>query len=86
MDSTFTYRGEEVRVREKVRVESSADPSLLSVMAKLGQLERTVEAARLGLSIVSGVKIGDEDQLCVDGGLSRFEIRTGGVGRGLGST
>jgi hypothetical protein len=61
MDSTFIYRGEEVRVREKIRVESSADPSLLSVMAKLGQLERTVEAARLGLSIVSGVKVGDED-------------------------
>jgi len=61
MDSTFTYRGEEVRVREKLRVESSTDPSLLSVMAKLGQLERTVEAARLALGIVSGVKIGDDD-------------------------
>ncbi|KAF4638006.1 hypothetical protein G7Y89_g90 [Cudoniella acicularis] len=36
MDEVFTYGGEEVRVREKVRVESSADPTLLVLGAKLG--------------------------------------------------
>jgi hypothetical protein len=60
MDDTFTYRGEEVRVREKVRVESSADPSLLSLAAKLGALERTVEAARVGLRIVTGQGLEDD--------------------------
>ena len=30
------FKGEEVRVKEKVVVESSADPSLLSLGAKLG--------------------------------------------------
>lgn len=54
MDSTFLYRGEEVRVREKVRVESSADPSLLSVGAKLGQIERVVESCRGSLGVVMG--------------------------------
>ncbi|CZR58884.1 uncharacterized protein PAC_08776 [Phialocephala subalpina] len=59
MDQVFTYRGEEVRVREKVRVESSADPSLLSVGAKLGQIERVVESCRGGLGVVMGK--GEED-------------------------
>lgn len=54
MDALFVYRGEEVRVREKVRVESSADPSLLSVGAKLGQIERVVESCRGGLGVVMG--------------------------------
>lgn len=54
MDEVFMYRGEEVRVREKVRVESSADPSLLSLGAKLGALERSVEASREALACVMG--------------------------------
>ena len=54
MDDLFMYKGEQVRVREKIRVESSADPSLLSLWAKLGALERTVEAARVGLGILMG--------------------------------
>jgi hypothetical protein len=55
MDEVFVFRGEEVRVREKVRVEWSADPSLLSLGAKLGALERTVHGARVGLGVVTGL-------------------------------
>jgi hypothetical protein len=55
MDEVFMYRGEEVRVREKVRVEGSADPSLLSLGAKLGALERTVAERRKGLEVLMGV-------------------------------
>lgn len=61
MDAVFMYRGEEVRVREKVRVESSADPSLLSVGAKLGQIERVVESCRGSLRVVMGKPEGEED-------------------------
>jgi hypothetical protein len=55
MDEVFMYRGEEVRVREKVRVEGSADPSLLSLGAKLGALERTVAEKRKALEVLMGV-------------------------------
>ncbi|RDL35932.1 Uncharacterized protein BP5553_06544 [Venustampulla echinocandica] len=55
IDEVFMYKGEEVRVREKVRVESSADPVLLVLGAKLGSLERCVEAGRMGLRAVLGV-------------------------------
>jgi hypothetical protein len=58
MESVFVYKGEEVRVKEKVRVEGSADPSLLSLGAKLGALERTVDGARKSLGVVTG---GEED-------------------------
>ena len=51
------YRGQEVRVREKIRVESQ-DPSLMSVMAKLSALEHGVGVARRSLAIVME---GDED-------------------------
>ena len=54
MDEVYMYKGEEVRVREKVKVDSSTDPSLLSLGAKLGALERTVEAARMSLGILMG--------------------------------
>ena len=46
--------GEQVRVREKVVVESSADPMMLVLGAKLGALERTVEAGRVVLSVLMG--------------------------------
>ncbi|KAH8601941.1 RAVE subunit 2/Rogdi [Bisporella sp. PMI_857] len=59
MDGVFIYRGERVRVREKVRVEGSADPSLLSLGAKLGALERTVVGARRCLDVVTGKKEDD---------------------------
>jgi len=54
----FTYKGQEVRVREKVRVESQ-DPSLMAVMAKLSALEHGVGVARRSLAIVMGV---DEEE------------------------
>jgi hypothetical protein len=53
VEQIFEYRGKEVRVREKVRVES-ADPSLLAAMAKLAALEHNVGMARKCLSIVMG--------------------------------
>ncbi|KAK3625449.1 hypothetical protein LTR56_014296 [Elasticomyces elasticus] len=49
----FNYQGQEVRVKEKVRVESQ-DPSLMSAMAKLGALERNVALARRALGVVMG--------------------------------
>ncbi|XMA15193.1 hypothetical protein WAI453_007984 [Rhynchosporium graminicola] len=54
MDGVFMFRGEEVRVKEKVVVESSADPSLLSLGAKLGALERGVGGMRVALRAVTG--------------------------------
>ncbi|KAF7505107.1 hypothetical protein GJ744_001247 [Endocarpon pusillum] len=57
MGESFLWRGkEEVNVREKVRVES-ADPSLMSVAAKLSALEHEVKRWRFNL----GVVIGEED-------------------------
>lgn len=53
-DQTFSYRGQDVRVREKVRVESQ-DPSLIAIMAKLSALNHTVGIARRNLAIVMGV-------------------------------
>lgn len=52
----FAYRGQEVRVRDKVRVESQ-DPSLISAMAKLGALERNVAMSRRSLGVVMGVDV-----------------------------
>ena len=52
-DDVFTFAGQEVRVRDKVRVESQ-DPSLMAAMAKLNALERTVALARRALDIVMG--------------------------------
>nr|POF06856.1 uroporphyrinogen-iii c-methyltransferase [Quercus suber] len=49
----FTYKGQDVRVRDKVRVESQ-DPSLMAAMAKLGALERNVALSRRALDIVMG--------------------------------
>jgi hypothetical protein len=59
MDEVFMYRSEEVRVKEKVRVES-ADPRLMSVLAKVSALEHTVEGARHGLKIVMGSDDNDD--------------------------
>jgi hypothetical protein len=52
-DRSFTYRGQEVRVKEKVRVESQ-DPALISAMAKLNALEHSVMLSRKALHIVMG--------------------------------
>ena len=52
------YRGQEVKVKEKVRVESQ-DPSLMAVMAKLSALEHALAFSRRNLMIVMGIT--DED-------------------------
>jgi hypothetical protein len=57
VDDIFTWRGQEVKVREKLRVESS-DPNLMAALAKLMSLERAVALAREGLNTVMGK---DED-------------------------
>lgn len=46
-DQIYCYKGGDVRVRERVRIESQ-DPSLMAVWAKLGGLEHA-----LGLAIKS---------------------------------
>ncbi|KAJ6264177.1 hypothetical protein Dda_0319 [Drechslerella dactyloides] len=45
------YRGVEVKVKERIRVESQ-DPSLMSVMAKLGALEHNLAMGQTSLGIV----------------------------------
>jgi hypothetical protein len=52
----FVYRGQEVRVRDKVRVESQ-DPSLMSALAKLAALERNVALSRRALDVVVGKEV-----------------------------
>lgn len=52
----FMWKGEEVHVREKVRVESQ-DPSLMAVMAKLTALEHEVMRWVAALRVL----MGDED-------------------------
>lgn len=51
IQEVFTYQGQDVRVRDKVRVESQ-DPSLMAALAKLGALERSVTIARRALDVV----------------------------------
>lgn len=53
VERVFAYRGHEVRVKEKIRVESQ-DPALLSAMAKLNALEHNVALSRKALDIVMG--------------------------------
>ncbi|KUM63442.1 hypothetical protein ACN42_g3657 [Penicillium freii] len=51
--SLFQWHGEEVRVKEKVRVESQ-DPSLMAVMAKLSALEHEVMRCVAALRVLMG--------------------------------
>ena len=53
VDRVFTFRGHEVRVKEKIRVESQ-DPALISATAKLNALEHSVLSNRKALHIVMG--------------------------------
>ncbi|KAL2056009.1 hypothetical protein ABVK25_003651 [Lepraria finkii] len=53
LDQVFQYRGEEVTVKEKVRVESQ-DPSLMAVMAKLSALGHAVGGWRVRVGVVMG--------------------------------
>ncbi|KAJ6057465.1 hypothetical protein N7460_000739 [Penicillium canescens] len=50
---SFQWQGEEVRVKEKVRVESQ-DPSLMAVMAKLSALEHEVMRCVGALRVLMG--------------------------------
>jgi hypothetical protein len=59
-DNVFSHRGVDVRVKEKVRVESQ-DPSLISAMAKLAALEHTVELCKRALDVVMGKEHEDDD-------------------------
>ena len=56
----YLYKGQEVRVREKVRVESQ-DPCLMAAYAKLAALERSIAVARRGLDVVMGKEADGED-------------------------
>jgi hypothetical protein len=62
MGEVFLWRGrEEVHVREKVRVES-ADPSLMSVAAKLSALEHEVRRWSFNLGVVMGEEDEEEEE------------------------
>ncbi|KAJ4373925.1 hypothetical protein N0V83_002664 [Neocucurbitaria cava] len=52
-DRTFKYRGQDVRVKEKIRVESQ-DPALISASAKLNALDHSLSLSRKALNIVMG--------------------------------
>ncbi|KAL1959828.1 hypothetical protein VTO42DRAFT_973 [Malbranchea cinnamomea] len=56
----FQWRGEEVKVLEKVRVESQ-DPNILSAMAKLTALNHEVTKWRTALAVVMGGVESDSD-------------------------
>lgn len=49
----FTWNDEEVRVKEKIRVESQ-DPSLMAAMAKLTALEHEVMKWKAALNVLMG--------------------------------
>lgn len=53
LGETFEYKGEQVRVKEMLRVESQ-DPSLLAALAKLSALEHSVAMSRRALHTVMG--------------------------------
>ena len=55
VQQTFRYLNAEVRVREKVRVESQ-DPSLIAMMAKLSALSHGVAVWRRTLGVVMGAE------------------------------
>lgn len=56
VEQVLRWRGEDVCVREKVRVES-ADPSLMAVMAKLSALGHAVGGWRLKVAVVVGEEV-----------------------------
>ena len=62
-DGSYTYRGQRVRVKERVRV-GNQDPALMAALAKLSALEHHVAVNRNSLGIVMGGGTdgdGDED-------------------------
>ena len=59
-DRVFSFRGQDVRVREKARVESQ-DPSLMALMAKLNALEHSIKIARRALAAVMDLDDSEND-------------------------
>lgn len=59
-DRIFKYKGQHVRVKEKIRVESQ-DPALISASAKLNALEHDVMLSRNALNIVMNCNDDDDD-------------------------
>ncbi|KAF7160001.1 hypothetical protein CNMCM5623_005547 [Aspergillus felis] len=55
MGDIFVWKGEEVKVKEKIRVESQ-DPSLMAVMAKLSALEHEVMKWLTSLKVLMGTE------------------------------
>lgn len=53
VDRIFKHKGQDVKVKEKIRIESQ-DPSLISAMAKLNALEHSIVLSRKALDIVMG--------------------------------
>lgn len=60
MGDIFVWKGEEVKVKEKVRVESQ-DPSLMAVMAKLTALEHEVMKWLSSLKVLMGTEDTDSE-------------------------
>ncbi|KAI1922539.1 hypothetical protein LOZ58_000055 [Ophidiomyces ophidiicola] len=56
----FDWRGEDVKVKEKIRVESQ-DPSLMAVMAKLIALQHETAKLRKALGVVMGDEESDSE-------------------------
>lgn len=56
----FTWNGEDVKVKEKIRVESQ-DPSLMAVMAKLTWLQHEVIKSLSALRVLMGIDDADSD-------------------------
>lgn len=52
-DKVYRYKGHDVRVKEKIRVETQ-DPALISASAKLNALEHSLTLSRKALGIVMG--------------------------------
>ncbi|KAG9235242.1 RAVE subunit 2/Rogdi [Amylocarpus encephaloides] len=61
MDGVFMWKGEEVKVKEKVRVESGGDPVLLVLGVKLQSLEKGIEGAMMSLRAVMGLSQEKDD-------------------------
>ncbi|GAM90382.1 hypothetical protein ANO11243_084250 [Dothideomycetidae sp. 11243] len=59
-DEIFSHRGQQVRVKEKLRIETQ-DPSLMAALAKLSALEHTVAVMRRALDVVMGVEHSEDN-------------------------
>ncbi|PKY06585.1 hypothetical protein P168DRAFT_339830 [Aspergillus campestris IBT 28561] len=69
----FAWKGDEVRVRERIRIESQ-DPSLMAVMAKLTALEHEVMKWTTALKVLMGNEDTDSDEQPLDRWTGRWKI------------